>query len=364
NYYAREYPKIKIVRPLEVIDHREQNTFETVEHYQIQEFWTLSDDKQTYEGNFYPQIIRDLFDDPSTTLRSMPLAITYPCHTILKTRVLLPEGWPLTNEVDHFESTAAKLDAKREVGTNTFQMEYDYQTLTNFVSPDQMPAYVTTLGKMKDALGYLLTWANEDVIRARKPNTSRVNWLIVALAGMYLVLLAIAAIAVVRFRSRQPPVLPSVLEPGLSRLRGWLILVAAGTIINPISILSIIVKNSSVYAPETWHNLTDPSSTAYNSLWAPLLIFELLVNLTSLVFSIILLALFFERRRTFPVLYIIFLSYAAITATLDHFACLLIPAVAHNAGNVDTDMIRTFFACLVWIPYMLVSKRVKATFTR
>jgi hypothetical protein len=367
NYYAREYPKIKMTQPLEVFDHREQNTFETVEHYQIQEIWTLSDDKKNYECEFYPQMIRDGFDEPTTTLRSMPLAIVYPRHTILQTRVNLPEDWPLTNEVDHFESTVARLNAKREVGTNTFQMEYEYQTLTNFVSPDQMPAYITTLGKMKDALGYSLTWANDDTTSPAQPDKvakGGVNWVIVILGGIYLVLMAVAAIAVVRFRSTKPPVLPGEFELEFTGLRGWLILVAIGLIISPIRIAVQLITNASVYSAGTWHALTDSSSAAYNSLWAPLLIYEFLVNLTLISFAILLLILFFHRSRTFPAIFITYLVFGAVTATIDHFSAQLIPAASGDPGQFDRVLFQDCCACLIWVPYMLVSKRVKATFTR
>lgn len=364
NYYAHLYPKIKTTKPLEVLDHREQNTFETIEHYQIQQFWALSDDKKNYTCEFYPQVIRDLLNEPTTTLRSMPLAITYPCHEILQTRVILPEEWPLTNEVDHFQGTAAQLDAKRDVSSKSFQMEYEYQTLTNFASPEDVPAYITTLGQMKDAMGYSLFWAaDEAAASTNKPATSDTNWTIITLGGIYLIFLCMVAVVVYRFNQGKPPLLVEGFDPNLSGLGGWLILVAIGVIINPLSILAFITKNAAAYTPETWHNLTDPSSAAYNGYWAPLLIFELLVNLTSIVFSLLLLVLFFQRRRTFPVLYIIFLAYAAITATLDHFFTFLIPTITHTQ-EPDTTMIRTFLVCLVWIPYMLVSKRVKATFVR
>jgi transglutaminase-like putative cysteine protease len=364
NYYAHQYPKIKTTKPLEVFDHREQNTFETIEHYQIREFWTLEDDKKNYDCDFYPQVIRDLFNEPTTTLRSMPLGVTYPCHNILKTEVRLPGAWPLTNETDHFQSTVAKLEARREVSSNSFQMEYEYQTLTNSVSPEDMPAYITTLGQMKDAMGYSLFWASEDITPAKKPAAGGINWTIVILGGIYVILLLVAAIVVGRFQYGKPPPLPDGFHPELSGLGGWLILIAIGVIINPIYVLSFLAQNCSAYAPETWHNLTDPSSAAYNGWWAPLLIFELLVNLTSTVFSILNLITFFKRRRIFPVLYVTFLAYAAITATMDHFATQLIPAAATQSGQYDSTVMRSFVACLIWIPYMLVSKRVKATFVR
>jgi hypothetical protein len=160
NYYARQYAGVKIARPLEVLDHREQNTFETIEHYQIQQFWALSDDKKNYECNFYPQTIRDLFAEPNTTLRSMPLGMTYPCQSILITKVIMPEEWPVDNETNHFQCAGAELDANRTVDKNTFVMTYEYRTLSNFVSAAAMPDYVGTLDQMKNALGYSLTWAN------------------------------------------------------------------------------------------------------------------------------------------------------------------------------------------------------------
>lgn len=210
NYYAKEYPKISVAKPMEVLDHRERNTFETIEHYKIEEFWTLSDDKQNYECDFYPQSIRDLFEEPSTRLRSMPLAVTYPRHTILQSEVLLPESWPLTNEVDHFENTAARLDTKREVGTNSFQMVYDYETLTNVVSTNEMAGYAKTLEKMKNALGYSLTWGVDDATPAGAPAKGifdGVIWIIMGLGIIYLVLLVVivAVVLYIVFSKRRKP---------------------------------------------------------------------------------------------------------------------------------------------------------------
>ncbi len=364
NYYAREYPKIKVSRPLEVFDHREPNTFETVEHYQIDGFWTLSDDKQTYQCDFSPQTIRDLFDEPSTTLRSMPLAIDYPRHAILQTRVNLPSPWPLTNEVDHFQGIASKLDFKREIGTNSFEMEYEFQTLTNSVSPGDMPDYVKTLEQMKNALGYSLTWANEDVPTSSQTKKGGMNWPILLLGVVYLILLAILAMVFLVLLPKVPPVLPDESLRPFVGLRGWLILPAIRLFVGPFVIIAGMVSNASVFYPETWHSLTDPSGAAYNSYWAPVLIYEYLVNLTAIALDVFLLVLFFQRRRIFPRLYIIFLAFIAITTTVDNSAAQLVLGHKDISAVFDRDLMQSYIGCLIWIPYMLVSKRVKATFTR
>lgn len=370
NYYARQYPDIKMARPLEVFDHREQNTFETIEHYRIQQFWTLSDDKKNYECDFYPQTIRDLFAEPNTTLRSMPLGMTYPCHSILITKVILPEEWPVDEITNHFQCPVAELDAKRVVDTNIFTMTYEYQTLSNFVSAAAMPDYVKALNQMKDALGYSLTWANEDISSVTGPKAAaqhkgNFNWSIGALGGIYLILLGVAAAAIHQFRPKLPPPLPTD-ESGLqpSGLGGWLILPAIALVVSPIRTFCTLAGTFAVYAPDSWHTLTDPSGAAYNSFWAPVLIYEFLTNLTIIAFSLLLLLLFFQRRRTFPTMYIVFLAFCAVTATIDHFWVQLIPAVANKTAGFDKIMTQNYSACLIWIPYMLNSKRVKATFLR
>jgi hypothetical protein len=367
NFYARDYPKIKTTKPLEVLDHSEQNVFETFEHYQIQEFWTLSDDHRNYECEFYPRIVRDLMDEPTTTLRSMPLAIGYPQHEILQTEVILPEPWPVKGKTNQVSTTAAQLTTERTVQKNVFWMKYEFLSLTNCVLITNVPAYVKSLNQMKDMLGYSLTWANEEL--PASAGTTHLNWTIVSLAGIYLILLATGCVVLHRFRQLPFLVGQGEAQPVLGQrhtgLGGWLILPALGLVASPFRVLFTMGKNWSAYSPQTWHSLTDPSASAYHGMWAPVLIFELLVNLTILSFTVFLITLFFQRRRTFPPLFVTFLLFVAITATLDHYGAQMIPAVAaRNSSSASRELIQSYLACAIWIPYMLVSKRVKATFVR
>ena len=218
NYYAHQYPKIKTAAPLEVIDRREENEFETIEHYQIQGFWTLSDDKKNYECDFYPQLVRDLFDEPTTTLRSMPLTITYPTHEIFQTTVILPSPWPIEGETDHLQSAVAQLDTQRSISTNILRMSYEYQTRGDSVSTSGVPAYVTSVGQMKDALGYSLTWANEDLspASAQTGKPGDYKWLVLGLVAVYLFLMVIivAVIILVLIANKRRNKIPPHHQPG------------------------------------------------------------------------------------------------------------------------------------------------------
>ncbi|MCJ7662606.1 MAG: DUF2569 domain-containing protein [Desulfobacterales bacterium] len=148
------------------------------------------------------------------------------------------------------------------------------------------------------------------------------------------------------------------------KISGWLILVAIGLIFTPIRLLVVIVKDLlPVLFGDAWSRLTTPGTEAYHALWAPLLIFEMVGNCLFILFPIIV-AIFFSQKRTFvPTLIIILLLSNLVFVAIDYFAADLIPFVAaqEDMGSL-IELIRVFIACLIWVPYFLVSKRVKGTF--
>jgi len=120
-----------------------------------------------------------------------------------------------------------------------------------------------------------------------------------------------------------------------------------------------------IFQGGSWEALTTPGSEKYHHLWAPLLIFEMTGYILFLIFSIVLLFLFFMKAYKFPMLFIIFLALNLIYSVTDFFISDLIPTIA--AESPPDDVLK-FFASLtgviIWIPYFLVSKRVKNTFVK
>ena len=87
-------------------------------------------------------------------------------------------------------------------------------------------------------------------------------------------------------------------------LEGGLVLVGVGICVAPLRILYTLITNLHSYAPATWSQLTTPGYSSYNALWAPALLIELVGNLTLLVFFILLIFLFFRRKKQFPVVFV------------------------------------------------------------
>ncbi|MDD5742305.1 MAG: DUF2569 domain-containing protein [Candidatus Peribacteraceae bacterium] len=145
---------------------------------------------------------------------------------------------------------------------------------------------------------------------------------------------------------------------------GWLTLVALGLLFAPVSLaIQLLGTYLPILTDGTLQVLIDPSSAAYHPLWAPLLIFEIVGNLLMFLGACYLLFVFFKRSQTFPKSYIFVSIVSLIFVTIDFFAADLIPAVAEqDDSEMLGQLIRAIVGSAVWIPYMLKSERVKATF--
>ncbi len=145
---------------------------------------------------------------------------------------------------------------------------------------------------------------------------------------------------------------------------GWLVLVGIGTVIAPFRILYM---TATIYLPilsdGTWQALTMKGSELYNPLWGPLLSGEIVFNVAMTIASFYLIFLFFSKRRTFLKWFIAISLTSLIFIPLDAWVVSLL-FVDEPIFDPDTavEFGQTAVAAAIWIPYILISKRVKATF--
>jgi hypothetical protein len=241
--------------------------------------------------------------------------------------------------------------------------EYEYETLADSVPPERTAAYLKKLNRIDAALGYSLWWENEEAPLMR----GALNWAMVFIAGLYSLFLVGGVVAIHRHHSPLPA---SLLEPGAevepsgpSGIGGWLILVAIGLILTPFRVAHALYESSSLFSLNSWHELTVPGGSLYHPAMAPYCIFSILGNLTLLACSIVVASLFFNKRRTFPRLYICLLVGGMLLMTIDYAWGSMMPPTAEEMTAADLRQVfRGWIACLIWVPYTLVSKRVRATF--
>ena len=151
----------------------------------------------------------------------------------------------------------------------------------------------------------------------------------------------------------------------LQGLGGWLILVIIGLVITPIRLTDFLLSDFvPIFTNGTWQALTDVTSSSYHVLWGPLLVFEIVGNLSIIVASLVTLYFMFRKSRRTPALAITWLAIGFVVVVADFFFADMIPAVSDMPTDLESvkEIARSSFGVLIWIPYFLFSKRVKATF--
>jgi hypothetical protein len=227
-------------------------------------------------------------------------------------------------------------------------ISYDYVALANVVSVPEVAEHLEVLKRIRDCTAYGIQYPNGPVAHPPK----QPNWSVIALATMYSIVMLGAAFLVYHYR----PVytgLPPVNAPYVG-LNGWLAVV-----------LRIMIQHAPTYSLASWNLLTTPGAKAYKPAYAPVLLFELLANLTFFIFSLLLLVLFFQKRYAFPNLFIIYLCVAVVLTLADHTAAFLwLGSTADTVQSVASEraLFGSIWALAIWSSYIKKSQRVKATF--
>jgi hypothetical protein len=80
------------------------------------------------------------------------------------------------------------------------------------------------------------------------------------------------------------------------------------------------------------------------------------------ILSTFVLILFFQKRVIWPRWFVALLLVALVGIIVDTILAQQIPAAAHHGEAAIKSVFQAAFASAIWIPYALVSQRVRATF--
>ena len=151
----------------------------------------------------------------------------------------------------------------------------------------------------------------------------------------------------------------------LQGLGGWLIVLSTEFIFRFTNLLADSTDMFAIFEDGTWEALTTEGSEAYHALWAPLLIGEIVYNACMIAVHIYLLYLFFSKHYLFPR---VFIGFLAVSLIFFLFGAWLVSIVLPNQSMLDRENMIKFAYILIfsgiWVPYLLISKRVKATFVK
>ncbi|MDM5179522.1 DUF2569 domain-containing protein [Massilia sp. DJPM01] len=156
----------------------------------------------------------------------------------------------------------------------------------------------------------------------------------------------------------------SELKKDLEGLNGWLMIVGMGVLFTPLRMLFVFPEMYvNLFNSANWGDMITPGSGAYNAAWKPLMFTEVAFNCAMLLASLVLIYLFFAKKRRFPMLFIVLqvagILFIVCQSMIIH---LILPTEPLFDPDASADLMRSMLAALIWVPYMLVSERVEQTF--
>jgi len=367
NFYTRMYPGIRVKSPLKINDNRQANIIEIIESYEIDTFWEEETEQRQMVASFFPDSIDSALPKPNRRIRKMPLALSYPAWYVHQTQVYLPEQWNIDDASDWIRDAAFSLQCERRYHNNRVRFRYEYRTHTNEVASERTSTFFAKLSDAEDLLGDTLYRPTSE----RLGSGYSIHWILVILFvgyGFLLLVITIWLIRSPRFRRRNEGgmMLPDTARenPRLCGLRGWLILVGIGVVISPLIQIVSFAQNIEVYfSLDAWHHVADPGGAGYHPLFGPLLMFEMPGNQTLIAMSFLTLYLYFAKRSLFPKVFIICSILTLVFLLTDSIISRQIPMIAEDPDfDQGREITRAFLRCVIWCPYMLRSRRVRATF--
>lgn len=357
SYYAETYPKLKAVKELGYDDSPDVNIFITYEDYEIEGFWKPLDknNKGIIRGEVYPQMVREVLTDPGQINRSAPLHISYPKNVNQIIELYLPDKWDIEGTSNKIEAPGIEYADFVTYFDNKITLGYSIETLKDHLKPEEIDDYHGKMSQIKQQLGYVLTY-NKDMIQAS--GSANVNWLISVISLMVLI---VSLFVAKKVYFGYDPYSPNK-RIAYEKIGGWLILIGIGITISPFYILFTIFTQN-YFDHSLWINITSASSANYNPVLAISFLIELLINIVSFVFTILLLVLFYKRRSSFPRLVIIFYVFNFLFMAVDA-AVISSLGILNDTALMDSYKAigKSFITMVIWVPYFLKSDRVKETF--
>ncbi len=361
NFYSKYYPGIRVKRPAEIDDDLSGDVLRVVEYYEIPGMWKRDPKSNRVKAEFYAESMIDMLTEPSVRTRTLPLQITHPLNYEHHTFVKMPDnGWKVPAAKEHIKDDAFTFDYERRSTPSQVEFIYRCNTLEEQVPPIKLGVYLENVAKMENLLGDTLYQAT-----GLHNTTARFNWLL-----LFVMFACFGAVGGYWFWIRRTfPLLPPPWQPStpeeakLTGLGGWLILVGFGVCLRPFIITGQIATDWQAYfSMDVWDQLTSPSSGFYHPFAAPFTALQLAANSIVLGLSVMLVSLFFSKRRAFKTVFIVTMAAAVLNVTLAELGAALIPPF--KASSNPSACVSMFINAIIWSLYMVRSRRVELTFTR
>lgn len=353
-YYAKLYTDIEVAAPLVFKDNEETNTLEVTESYEISNIWEINEKNNTPYISFYADAISPEMRNIPAKNRTTPLSLKNPVNIEQTIIIHTPEIWNLETSPFKLENDDYYFEQYGIQKGKTLRLNYVFRNKKSFIEGSKAKAYIKDRQQIIDNLSYYINWGSENnqAVKPFNPYVICITIILFIVSGIYF-------INVYQKRS-----LFNIEELDKSEsIKGWLILLVITAIYTPLELMG---KSglSGIWAFDTWKSLNLQSGIVEYSLKMLIIINAILFSIL-LCYSILGIILLFNRRKSFPRQYIIFLFGYICFLILNFGAFVFIKHINKELISWMKEIVGLTISiaiCVAWISYLKRSIRVKKTF--
>jgi hypothetical protein len=266
----------------------------------------------------------------------------------------------------HLDTPQFFFSATKAQDGNTLHTECHYVARASEVMLPDMADYNAKAHSLRDYLenGLFAAPSVAASARASGPFSAR-NWIAWAILAGDVLLVGGLAAWLLSLSPSSEVYRRSVGLEFFEGIGGWLILVVINLVVGlAVHTMSAAADFRIIADDVRWHALTTPGTKLYDAWWGPSLIFEQTATTLLALLCVLALVLMFMKRFTFPALTILIFGSNLLFAVIDHSLVSQIAALASSptVAAGPTAILRSVGGCAIWIPYLLRSRRVRATF--
>lgn len=355
DYYSQLFPNISTDKPLEIIDTsvNHDNLYITIENYKIDSIWVKNtENPDLIKIEIFPLNIYNTISYSNSANRTQPFDLGGENHYSQLTRFTMPENWPSKPIEKIVSGPGYKYSMLSESNGKVVTLNYSYDNDVDWLPAEDVKTFLQKKDEIIDNLTYEIIYLQDD------PNAK--NHI-----GLILFTLFILAIGIYYGRKIYLNYNPKT-NNNISSLKigGWLFLPLIGLLLTPVY-LWIELINVDYLNAQTWMNLsliTDHSISAYI-----LMTIEMIYHIGLILFSILLVILYLQKRTSVPRLMIMFYIISTVFPFLDSILAEVLlgsDSLELMAMEIGSEIFRGIIIVVIWIPYFIKSERVKNTFCK